>query len=118
MPRFMLALYDDPSSFANLGPEEIQQVIQAYNAWAENLGRQGKLAGGDKLKDGGGRVMRGAGTDLTVRDGPYSETKEILGGYFLIDADSYDEVQKLCSDCPHLKYGGTIEVRELDPMGT
>ncbi len=48
-------------------------------------------------------------------DGPFAEAKEVIGGIFTIDADSYDEAVEISKDCPHLKYGGWIEVREVEP---
>ena len=49
-------------------------------------------------------------------DGPYTEAKEIVGGYFLIEAVDYDEAVQICRSCPHLKYGGRIELREIDAI--
>jgi len=51
---------------------------------------------------------------MRVTDGPYSETKEILGGYFTVTADNYEAAVKRAGECPHLEFGGTIEVREVD----
>ena len=51
-----------------------------------------------------------------VTDGPYSETKEVLGGYYLIEAANYDEAVRRCKDHPHLEHGGTIEVRQIEKM--
>lgn len=49
-------------------------------------------------------------------DGPYSEAKEVIGGYFAIEAADYDEALDLCRDCPHLKYGERIELRRVDDI--
>ena len=49
-------------------------------------------------------------------DGPYSETKEVVGGYFVVRAETYEEAAGLCSDSPHLVYG-RIEIRQIDFMG-
>ena len=57
------------------------------------------------------------GGQVRVTDGPYSETKEVLGGYYIVAAESYDRAVDLARDCPHFEYGGTIEVREIDTMG-
>jgi hypothetical protein len=51
-----------------------------------------------------------------VLDGPFSETKEIIGGYFAIQAEDYDEAVSLAGECPHLDYGGLIELREVDVL--
>jgi hypothetical protein len=49
-----------------------------------------------------------------VTDGPYSESKEILGGFYIIEATDYAQALERSQDCPHLGYGGTIEVRQVD----
>ncbi len=112
--KFMLVLHDDPSSFKDLSPEQIQNVIDRYNAWAGQLAQEERMAGGEKLADEPGRVMRRSGSEASVTDGPYSETKEVFGGYFLIYADSYEDAVAVCQNCPHLDYGGAIEIRAVD----
>jgi hypothetical protein len=113
--QFMLILFETPGDFASMSPEEIQKIIEQYGAWAGKLAAAGKMAGGYKLREEGGKRMAPAGGKPTVTDGPYAETKEVCGGVYLINADSYDEAVKLASDCPHLKFG-RIEVRRIDPM--
>jgi len=46
-----------------------------------------------------------------------AEAAEVIGGYFAVSADSYDDAVKLAAECPHLKYGGRIELREIEPTG-
>jgi hypothetical protein len=60
--------------------------------------------------------MRSQGGKTRTTDGPYSETKEVLGGFYLIEAASYDEAVQRSLDHPHLEHGGTIEVRQLWSM--
>ena len=117
MPRYMLLLYDDPSAFAGVSPAEMQKIIEKYMAWGDTLRREGVLVASDKLADEPGKVIRSAGGSVRVTDGPYSETKEVLGGHFTIQAGGYDEAVKRTRDCPHLEYGGTIEVREIEQLG-
>jgi hypothetical protein len=69
---------------------------------------------GDKLTDEPGKVVRRRDGQVRVTDGPYSETKEVLDGYYIIEAASYDQAIERSWDCPHLEYGGTIEVRQVD----
>ena len=52
--------------------------------------------------------------EIRVTDGPFAEVKEALGGYFAIKAVDYDEATKISKGCPHLKYGGWIELRKVD----
>ena len=114
MTRYMLALHDDPAAFEDLSPEQMQQVVEKYNEWAGRLAQAGRMAGGEKLRDEPGRVVRREGDGTSVKDGPYSETKEVLGGFFLINAESYEDAVAVCQDCPHLDYGGTIEIRKVE----
>ena len=58
-------------------------------------------------------MIRSVGGKPKATDGPYSETKEILGGYYTIEAANYDEAVKLTLDHPTLEYGGTVEVRHV-----
>lgn len=114
MPSYMLLLYDSPTAAPDLSPEEMQRIIEKYQAWSGSLESRGRYVGGNKLRDGEGRVLRGGDGKPRVLDGPYSETKEVVGGVITIRADDYDEAVRLASDCPHLGFGGTIEVRRVD----
>jgi hypothetical protein len=116
MPEFMLLLYDNPSAAHEASPEEIQQIIQEYGAWAARMGENGCLVSGQKLKDEGGRILRQAGGRVSVVDGPFSETKEVIGGFFQIKAESYAEAVELAKSCPHVKYGVKTEVRQIDAL--
>jgi hypothetical protein len=115
MPSYMLLLYDDPTGWQKMSPDDMQKAIQKYVAWREKLRSQKILVGTAKLAADPGKVIRGK-ERARVTDGPYSETKEILGGYFTIEAPNYNSAVEQCRDCPHLEYGGTIEVREVEPM--
>jgi len=109
MAQFMLLLYDNPSAWQNVSPEEMQKAIEKYFAWTQKpFTKDSQRLNGDV-----GRVMRSSGGEVRTTDGPYSETKEVLGGFYLIEAANYDEAVRLAADQPHLEYGGTIEVRQL-----
>lgn len=117
MPEFMLLLHENPASFAGLSPADMQRVLEKYAGWSAKLASQGQLRGGDKLRDEGGKHLRrnGSSAKPSVVDGPYSEVKEIVGGFFRVAAADYDDAVRLASDCPHLEFGW-IEVREIEPM--
>ena len=117
MPKYMLLLRETPSDFSNLSAEEMQQVIGEYVAWRRKIEAEGKYAGGEKLKDEGGRHVSMRNGKARVVDGPYAEAKEVMGGYFVINAADYDEAVETSKGCPHLKYGGWIEVREIEQVG-
>jgi len=108
MPNFFLLLYDDRSAWQKLSPDDMQKAIEKYMAW----GRKPFVVGTGRLAEDVGRVMRGQNGKPNVTDGPYSETKEILGGFYTIEADNYDQAVEHTRDHPHLEYGGTIEIRK------
>ncbi|MBI3606940.1 MAG: transcription initiation protein [Nitrospirae bacterium] len=108
MPQYLLLLHE-ASKVTNLSPDAMQAIIQKYKAWSDKLKQTGRLVDANKLcRDG--RVMRG----VTVINGPYAEAKEVIGGYFMIEAANYDQAVQLARDCPNLELGGTIEVREIE----
>ena len=109
MPQYMLLLYDDPSGWHKLSPEEMQKAIEKYMAWTKKpFTVDSKRLAGDP-----GRVIRAQGGRPRATDGPYSETKEVLGGFYTIEAASYEEAIQRALDHPHLEHDGTIEVRQL-----
>ena len=108
MPNYMLLLYDDPSQWAKVSPEEMQKAIGKYREWMQKP----FVVDSKRLADDPGKVIRGSGAKARATDGPYSETKEVLGGYYTIEAPNYDEAVKLALQHPHLDYGGSIEVRQ------
>ena len=116
MPQFMLILSGAPNDMAEFSPTEIQAILEKYKAWTGKLAAAGKLAAGNKLTDDGGKALSLKGDRVTVVDGPYSETKEIVGGYFVLKAADYDEAVRLASDCPHLPMG-PVSIRQVDFMG-
>jgi len=111
MAQFLLLLYGDPAPWLKMPAEEQQKWFGKYMAWGNQARQAGFLVGSNKLVDDAGKVMRG---QKAVTDGPYSETKEVLGGYYLIEAANYDEAVRRSKNHPHLEHGGTIEVRQIE----
>lgn len=114
MKQFIMLLHDAGSFPADISPDQIQAIIQRYVAWRQKIQKDGRKVEGHKLTDGEGRVMRGATGHAKVTDGPYAEAREVIGGLFIVEAGSYEEVVELSRDCPHLDFG-TIEIREVQP---
>ena len=112
MAQFLLLLHQDPTGWTKLSPEDMQKAVEKYMAWTQKpFNKDSK-----RLTDDPGRVIRSENGKTRTTDGPYSETKEILGGYYLIEAADYDEAVARSLDHPHLYYGGTVEVRQLWEM--
>lgn len=114
MSQFILLLHNSPTAAKDVSPEEIQRIIEQYAAWRQDLENRGRLVGANKLRDDAGKVLNAKNGKLRVVDGPFSEAKEVVGGYFIIEANDYDEAAEICSGCPHLKFGGAIELRMLE----
>ena len=114
MAKYLLMLRDK-GTYDSLSPEEMQKIFQRFRAWSTPLRASGKIVASEKLRDHQGRVVKRNGSKTAVTDGPFAEAKEIIGGFFLLDAKDYDEAVKLSDGCPHLDFG-SIEVREIEPM--
>jgi len=112
MPKYMLMLHESPTAFKGLSPTEIQAVIQKYFDWKNRLEREGRYLGGEKLKPEG-RAVRRRGSEVEVTDGPFGEVKEVVGGFFMMEADSFEHAIELAKGGPHLDRGW-IEIRQVD----
>jgi hypothetical protein len=114
MSQFILLLHEHPAAFKELSSAEMRKVIKKYTAWAKKIDRQGKLTGGRKLKNDGGKHLVLKSKTVHVHDGPFAEAKEIIGGFFAIHAEDYDEAVSIARSCPHLQFGGRVEIRQVD----
>ncbi|HEY7927754.1 MAG TPA: YciI family protein [Candidatus Dormibacteraeota bacterium] len=89
------------------------EMIQRHMAFAEAAAARGKLVGGDQLDDvSTATTLRRRASETIVTDGPYAETKEFLGGYYLIDAADLDEAIDIARGVP-LNEGGSVEIRPV-----
>jgi hypothetical protein len=114
MAQFMLLLHENPSEFADLTRKQMESVIAEYQAWGQRLASEGRLVASHKLTDDRGRHLGKRGSEILVTDGPFAEAKEVLGGYYIVKAASYDEAVEIAKSGPHLRYNGRIEVRKVD----
>ncbi len=94
-----------------LSPEEMQNVASQWMAWFKRLSEQGKVIGGNPL-DGEGKVVSGK-NGRTISDGPFAESKEAIGGYFLLRVDTMEEAVAIAKECPGLPHGAKVEVRHI-----
>ena len=115
MKTYMLIVRDVPADFDGLDAEAMAAIVARYRAWADALAERGRLAGGEKLADGGGRVVRGNGGRVAISDGPFAEAREVVGGYFLLRAEDEEDALRLLHDHPHLATRGSLELREVQP---
>jgi hypothetical protein len=94
----------------SLSPEELQKVSENWMAWFRRLSEEGKAVAGNPLEREGKIV---SGKDRIVSDGPFAESKEAIGGYFLLDVATMDEALAIATECPGLPYGIRVEVRPV-----
>src|SRR5216683_1848490 len=95
----------------DLSPEEIQKVVSQWKGWFNRLTAQGKAIAGNPLEREG-KVVSGK-NGRVVADGPFAESKEAIGGYFLLQVKSLDEAVAIAKECPGLAYGAVVEVRPV-----
>ena|ERR1043166_871179 len=94
-----------------LSSEQMQQVAAQWMAWFNRLTEQGKAIAGNPLEREG-KIVSGAGGRV-VADGPFAESKETIGGYFLLQVPSLDHAVAIAQECPGLPYGAVVEVRPV-----
>ena len=89
-------------------PTQMQEMYAAFNAWSEKY-KANLVDMGGKLKPGG-KILTASG----VTDGPFAEAKEIVGGYMVVAAESYDRALAVARECPGvLRPGSSVEIREI-----
>jgi hypothetical protein len=114
MQEFLLIFrrsYSGPES--TMSPEQLQSMMKPWQDWIGSIAAQNKLVTAGNRLAGGGNVVK---PDNVVTNGPYVETKEAVGGYTIIKADSLEEATAISKGCPILTVGGSVEVRTIIPM--
>ncbi len=117
--RYLALIYSDELAATKMTPEEQGANMAAWFAYADEIRQSGKMLGGEALHPTmtATTVRYGNGGNL-ITDGPFAETKEQLGGYFVIDAANLDEAIAWASKMPHLPRGGSVEIRPIVEFDT
>jgi hypothetical protein len=114
--QYLLMLYSDESGWTKMTPAQQQEAMAAYMAYTEALKKAGAYVGSNRLKDAPtATTVRIANGKSQVLNGPYSDTKEQLGGYYLIEAQDLDAALAWAARCPGASHG-VIEVRPVWSM--
>ena len=116
MKEFLLILRDHDAKFESFSPDDFQQVINNFVDWNRKLDSEGRLGPRAKLTSDLGRTARGRDGRL-VLDGPYSEVKEAIAGFYIVKAENIEQAGDIARGCPVLGYGGSMEIREMEPTG-
>jgi len=92
--------------------EEMRAITERYVAWRRKVTDAGRVTSGAPLADDA-KVLSGSAAAFRVVDGPFTETKEVIGGYYFFEAPNLEAAVEFARDCPHLDYGGSMELREV-----
>ena len=111
--QYMLLIYTQESGWQNLSEEERGGAMQRYRDFTEELRSAGAMVAGDRLQPtANATTVRVRDGEQLVTDGPFAETKEQLGGYYLIEADSIDEAIQWAAKLPG-SHHGCVEIRAI-----
>ena len=112
--EYMLLFWNGGQGADDVAPETTFEQMATY---VFDLVGKGKLKGGSPLHPAAeAKTIKKRRGKTTITDGPYTETKEVIGGYLVIEADSMDDALELARTCPAAEWGG-VEVREVLPVG-
>jgi len=112
MEKFMLIFHGGQMEGAS--PEQMQAHMGKWMAWIDKLAKKDQYVAGEPLLPGG-KLVSGAG-GKTVTDGPYTEGKEVVGGFFIINATDINEAVAISKDCPDFELGSSVQVRQVMKM--
>jgi hypothetical protein len=111
MQKGYMLIFRGTDWYNGLSPETMQQVLGQWGDWFKRLTEEGKVTAGNPLEREG-KIVSGKGGRV-VSDGPFAESKESIGGYFLLAVGTMDEALAIAKECPGLPYGICVEVRQL-----
>jgi hypothetical protein len=113
---YMVLIYGDEQAWKNMPPEQMKQSFTAFMEYNKELAKSGVLRAGEQLQPShtARKVSAKQGKVITT-DGPFIETKEQLGGFYVLDVPSEEVALEWAAKCPAV-YGGTIEVRPVLPV--
>ena len=115
--KYILLIYGDESGWESMTAEEKQQVYEAHGAYSEAMEKAGVMRGGYELKPvSTATTLRFTDGKATTLDGPFAETKEQLGGYYLIEVDNLEQAMEWAAKMPGMD-SGAVEVRPLGMGG-
>ena len=114
--RYALLICGDEKAMEATSPEEASTTLNEYLAFGEEMGKRGVLQGGERLRPTtDATTVRVRDGEVLTSDGPFAETKEQMGGFYLVDCKDLDEAIEVASKLPGARHG-TIEVRPIWEM--
>lgn len=111
--KYLCLIYDDEKQFQKMPRERIEKIMGEYRAFGEGITKSGHYVGGNQLQPTHtATIVRSRNGKVSTTDGPFVETKEQLGGYYLIEAKDLNDAIQVASRIPSAK-SGSIEVRPI-----
>ena len=111
--KFLCLIYDEENQWETMAKSEVDTLMSEFRAFTENIKGSGHYVGGNRLRPTQtARTVRIRNGKLLATDGPFAETKEQLGGYYIIEAKDLDDAVKVASRIPSARFG-SIEVRPI-----
>ncbi len=116
--RYMLLIYDDEKAWGKMSEPERGAIFKQYGEFTTSIRASGAfLAGAPLQPTSTATTVRDKNGKTVTTDGPFAETKEQLGGYYLVEAKNLDEATALAARIPSVRVGGSVEVRPVMEMG-
>ncbi len=115
MAQFMYLIRSEGADFSKYSANDFQELLKEYQAWTQKIKTEGRFLAGEKLTNDLGKSLRTKQREIVV-DGPYADSKDAIGGFYIIEAKNLNEALEIGKGCPALSYGGSLEVREIEQM--
>jgi hypothetical protein len=113
MADYLFLFRGGDAAMSKMSPEQMQQHMAKWMSWIDRLSKEGSFKAGEPLEKGG-KVLQGK--KATVTDGPYAESKDLVGGYLIVKAGSLAKAADIAKGCPIFESSGSVEVREIRPL--
>jgi len=109
MKEFMMIFRSESTAWENLSPEQLQTNTKKWQDWIGGIAAQEKFVSTNRLGFSGKTIK----PNNVIIDGPYTELKEIVGGYMIVKAENLDDAIQMAKGCPTIDIGGHVEVRDI-----
>jgi hypothetical protein len=116
MNQYLLLLHTTPADYASMSPADAKELTGRYVTWTQEMRAKGHVVMGEKLTNDGGRQLRVGNGKPLASDGPYAEAKDVVGGLYVIRAETDAQAEQIASTCPHLFGRNWIQLRRVDAM--
>ncbi len=114
--QYLLLIYDDESKFGSLPEGQKKEIMKEFRDYTESIVKSGNYRAGDQLQPAStATCVRWKGGKALLTDGPYAESREQLGGYYLVEAKDLDDAVAIAKRIPAARLDGVIEVRPIVP---